>query len=218
MPTPIHELPALYTTGTFPDLAVHNHGLRMEAVINALASNDTRHMIDLGCGDGALVKRIAQSSLQLKTYIGVDTWHDRLEAAGSGLSPDDTHVEFREGSMTDLHNLLHNPAPYRKLGAVVLLETIEHVPRDQVQHIESGVFGHVSPDLVVVTTPDATKRLNTDQLSARGHHFEWDIAEFQEWATDVTERYEDYSFKIAQLSGPTFVRNTQIATFKKCNV
>lgn len=104
-----------------------------------------------------------------------------------------------------------------RLGAVVLLETIEHVPKNAVKRIEAGVFDHIAPDLVAVTTPDATKRLNQEQLAARGHHFEWNIPEFQEWALDVTSRYPEYSVNIKQLTGPTFVRNTQIAVFTRAN-
>ena len=99
MSQPIHELPALYTTGTFPDLAVHNHGLRMDTVINALAENNTNHVIDLGCGDGALLNKITASGLRLETYLGVDTWQDRLEAARACTNPSSIHVEFKEGSM-----------------------------------------------------------------------------------------------------------------------
>lgn len=215
MSTPISELPALHTTGTFPELAVYNHGLRMDAVIAALANNGIRHMVDLGCGDGALLKRVGTSGLQLATYLGIDTWKDRVNAARLSANLPSGDVELWEGSMTDLESVIENPKTFRQLGAVVLLETIEHVPRHEVSRIESGVFGHIAPNLVVVTTPDATKRLNNEQLAARGHFFEWDIPEFQEWALGITGQYPDYSVDIEQLTGPTFIRNTQVAVFNR---
>lgn len=212
---PVSQLPALHTTGTFPELALHNHELRMDAVVTTLVENDVRNVIDLGCGDGALLKKIAYSGLNLDTYLGVDTRQDRLEIAQSDADPSDVEIAFLEGSMTELAKVLTEPEDYRHLGAIVMIEAIEHVPIESVGDIESGVFGHVSPDLVVVTTPDATKRLNDEQLKARGHHFELDIPEFQEWAANVTDQYTDYSVDIQQLGGPTFVRNTQIAAFNR---
>lgn len=215
MSTPVSELPALHTTGTFPELAKHNHGLRMDAVIAALTCNGIQRVIDLGCGDGALRNKITASNLHLDGYVGIDNWPDRLDRAQSDSDTLDANTTFLDGSMTDLKNLIKDPKPFRHLGAVVLLETIEHVPGDDVSLIESGVFGYISPDIAVVTTPDATERLNDEQLEARGHFFEWDVPEFEEWAAGVTSQYPEYSVKIDQLSGPTFVRNTQIAVFSR---
>lgn len=211
----VPELPALHTTGTFPELAIHNHGLRMDAVIAALSCAGIRRVIDIGCGDGALAKKISNSGLLLDAYIGIDTWQDRLDSARTDASTLDMSVEFMEGSMTDLERVIVNPELFRAFGAVVLLETIEHIPRGEVPQMEVGVFDYISPQIVAVTTPDATKRLNEEQLQARGHHFEWDIPEFHNWAVNVTDRYPDYSVNIHQLTGPTFIRNTQIAVFSR---
>ncbi len=215
MSTPISELPALHTTGTFPELAVYNHGLRMDAVINALTVNGIQSVIDLGCGDGALVKRIISNDLRFERYLGIDSWQERIDTAESDLASAEDWLTFIEGSMTGLETVVDKPGLFRHLGAVVMLETIEHVPRHEVSLIEDGVFNHITPDLVIVSTPDATKRLNEEQLAARGHYFEWDVPEFQDWALNITSRYQDYSVDIEQLTGPTFVRNTQIAVFNR---
>lgn len=208
-------MPALHTTGTFPELAVYNHNLRMESVVAALSSNGIRRVIDLGCGDGAFTKKILNSDVNLDLYVGIDSWLDRLDAAQTDSELVDDRLTFIEGSMTELETAIRNPEPFRPLGAVVLLETIEHVPRDEVGAIEKGVFKHISPKLVVITTPDATARLNKEQLRARGHYFEWDVSEFHEWAKSIVDEYPEYSVNIEQLTGPTFVRNTQVAVFKR---
>ena len=215
MSVPISELPALHTTGTFPELAVYNHGLRMDAVIDALTVNGIQSVIDLGCGDGALAKKIISSGLKLESYLGIDSWKERISTAQSDLENSTDWLTFREGSMTSLETAIDNPRAFRELGAVVLLETIEHVPRNEVELIEAGVFEYIKPQVAVVTTPDATKRLNDEQLKARGHYFEWDIAEFKNWADTVIHKYPAYSVKVDQLSGPSFVRNSQVAVFKR---
>jgi hypothetical protein len=215
MSTRTNLLPALHTTGTFPELAIYNHSLRIDAVLGALTLNKISNILDLGCGDGALIRKICASGYPLNKYIGIDSWQDRLDSAQTDLETEHNVISFLDGSMTDVEGILDDPKPFQHLGAVVMLESIEHVPRTEVGRIESGVFGYVAPSLVVVTTPDATKRLSQEKLDARGHYFEWDIPEFEEWAIGVTESYPDYSVDISQLTGPSFVRNTQIATFSQ---
>lgn len=215
MSVPVAELPALHTTGSFPELAVKNHQLRMKAVIEILRLQGIKSLIDLGCGDGALAREIADCGLELDNYLGLDPWKSRVESAKEDEVLRGKGFQFTEGSMTDIQSSVPKPLYFRDHGAIILLETIEHVQIEEVPLVQEGVFGYVSPDLVVVTTPDATNRLNEDQLKARGHNFEWDIAELQQWSEDTVSQFPDYSFEITQLGGPSFVRNTQIATFSK---
>lgn len=209
-------LPALHTTGSFPPLALQNHELRMTEVIKRLLNHGSRSVIDLGSGEGALLRRIINSTVELDSYLGIEPWTDRVERAKTAELPRAFPIDFIEGSMTKLPSLIKNVTEYTSFGAVILLETIEHVPLTEVEKIEEGVFGHITPPLVVVTTPDATSRLTEAQLKDRGHHFEWDIKEFSGWASAI-ERLYPYSATIKQLTGPTFVRNTQIATFTRAS-
>lgn len=205
-------LPALYTTGTFPPLAVHNHRIRMEAVLGKLTANDIKSIVDIGCGDGAFLDLLLDRGFD-GPILGVDTSQDRLDIleekhasrVAKGL------LKLVCGSMTSLEDVIEKPERSDGL-AVIMIESIEHTPVDTLPQVANGVFGHIQPALAVITTPDATHRLSQEKLDARGHEFEWDPDELAFWAVTTACRY-GYRAEAEQITGPTFVRNTQIATF-----
>ncbi len=102
---------------------------------------------------------------------------------------------------------------YEGHEAAVMIETIEHVAMSRLPEIERKTIGVIQPSMVVVTTPDATKRLTSEKMLQRGHLFEWDIPEFVDWTSGVCRAYP-YTPEVMQLNGPTFVRGTQIALFR----
>lgn len=205
---------ALHTTMSFPPVARYNHMLRMRAVALRLRGHEIGPVMDMGCGDGRFIMDCLKKGLNGPFY-GIDNWGERLRIGQDKFDEKGfaDRVKFIDGSMTDVSSAMPNVDDFKKSGAVVLLETIEHVPLSEVPNITDGVFGYVNPKLIVITTPDATKRLRDEQLEARGHHFEWDIPEFRDWAESVAAQYPEYNLAIDQLTGPTFYRNTQIATF-----
>lgn len=120
-------------------------------------------------------------------------------------------VELVQGSLLNLNGHL------AACEGVALVESIEHIEEEQIPQLTQDIFGHQRPRLVVVTTPDATKRLSDEKMQQRGHLFEWDIPEFQDWANGVTENFP-YTAEVILLSGPTFIRNTQIGIFYRATV
>ncbi len=212
--TPGYE--ALHTTMTFPPLARYNHMLRMRNVIGVMQQHQVEGLLDIGCGDGRFIRRSLKHGVQ-GPVMGIDTWGERLELAQASFSGrlDASRVRLIEGSMTDIEAAVPDVSALKSTGAVVLLETIEHVPLDLTPRVMSGVLGHVAPKIAIVTTPDATVPLTPEKMLARGHNFEWTIPEFEEWAHGIVEQNPDYSVSIEQITGSTFVRNTQMAVFAR---
>lgn len=200
---------ALMTTGTFPPLAMKNHQLRLSRVKDILVNERASSVLDIGCGEGELIDKL-QAVPSIKRITGVDSSENRLRLAKEKIlkAPNFGKVTLSQACMLDLDET------YSGHDAAVLVETIEHVPISEVAKIEAGIFGKVEPRLVVVTTPDATARLTDEKMQQRGHHFEWDVAEFSEWASSIEEVYP-YTPAIELLDGPSFVRPTQIAVFHR---
>lgn len=210
---------ALMTTGTFPQVAIRNHIFRMDMVMQELrGALPLSGILDLGCGDGALIRHISKSNPDDIPLIGIDEWQERIKRARSFDYKG--NVMFLEGSVLDIPNSLKNEEGIFELihniGAVVLLEVIEHIEPDNVQKVVDGVFGYLQPKTVVITTPDATSlKCSPSRMIEMGHKFEWTGEEFGEWASRVISNYDGYSSRISSVNGPEFVRPTQMATFTR---
>lgn len=198
---------ALLTTGTFPEKAVRNHEIRLRAVRDILLDHEVESVLDLGCGDAKLIELLLGEP-GIDKVLGIDHDPRRLTAGRQRIDSlyGGYKTELAHGSFLELDESLAD------FDAAVLVETIEHIEPEQLPLLERELFGKVQPRLVVVTTPNATKRITLEQMAHRGHFFEWDIPEFENWVEGVSRSYP-YLGEIIQLNGPSFVRGTQIAVF-----
>jgi ubiquinone/menaquinone biosynthesis C-methylase UbiE len=203
---------ALETTGTFPPLAVENHRIRMERVRQLLLQEGVSSFLDIGCGDGAFIARM-QAEPSIAKITGLDDNDERLGKAKQRLS------SLKGFGKVALQNvcMLGIDDEYAGHDAAVLIETIEHIPPDLVPKLEERLFNKVEPRVVIVTTPDATNRLTEEKMQQRGHLFEWNVPEFEQWVESVTDAYPYYG-EVSYLNGPSFIRGTQIAIFRKATV
>jgi 2-polyprenyl-3-methyl-5-hydroxy-6-metoxy-1,4-benzoquinol methylase len=200
---------ALLTTRTFPERAARNHETRLRTVRDILLGNGVNSVLDLGCGDGKFMELLLGEP-SIDRVLGIDNNVERLAVARMKLdSMFGVHkAELAHGSFLDLGEVESG------FDAAVMIEAIEHIAQEEVSLVERELFEKVQPKLVVITTPNATIRITPEQLAERGHLFEWDIPEFESWASDVASRFP-YQSEIVQLNSPSFVRGTQMAIFKR---
>jgi 3' terminal RNA ribose 2'-O-methyltransferase Hen1 len=193
---------------------------RAEAVMTALRDADARRVVDMGCGPGALLSRLAKDRSFTK-IVGVDVSVRSLETAARVLRLDAASDADRERV-----ELLHGSIVYRDgrlagYDAMVLMEVIEHVDPSRLGALEDAVFGGAHPASVVVTTPNAEYNALYPTLEAGAfrhddHRFEWTRAQFREWAAGVAERHgyvvehRPVGAEDAALGAPT-----QLALFRK---
>lgn len=167
--------------------------MRAEAVLAALKDVNAHRVADLGCGEGALLKRLIVDPT-FTTIIGTDVSARSLQAAEEKLHFRDlsdtqrARVRLLQSSVTYLDDRIAG------LDAAVLMEVIEHVDPDRLASVELSVFGHARPNAVVVTTPNAEYNSLYPSLAAGrfrhpDHRFEWTRAEFAEWAQGVCDRH-----------------------------
>lgn len=166
---------------------------RMGAVMAALRSSGAKRVLDLGCGEGRLLREL----LKDKTFaeiVGLDVSHRVLEIAAQRL-----HLENLPTTQKDRIRLLHGSLTYRDArlagyDAATVVEVIEHQDAPRLAAFERVLFEFAHPQTVVVTTPNVEYNVKFETLPAgkmrhKDHRFEWTRAEFQFWATSMATRF-----------------------------
>jgi 3' terminal RNA ribose 2'-O-methyltransferase Hen1 len=194
--------------------------LRKRAVLDALRAEGASSVVDLGCGEGSLLRELIGDTAFTKV-LGVDVSPKALEIAARRLGldrmPDSqrARLEMIQSSVTYRDDRLAGH------DAIVLMEVIEHIDPGRLPALERNVFGHARPTSVVVTTPNVEFNVRYESLAAgtmrhRDHRFEWTRAQFRDWADAVAAahgyavRYLPVGAQDAEVGSPT-----QMAVFWK---
>ncbi|MBB6069475.1 SAM-dependent methyltransferase [Longimicrobium terrae] len=189
------------------------HDQRHDAVLAALVASGARRVLDLGCGSGGLLGRLAREP-RFREVVGVEVARDELALAAARLEPG--------GPGRVLHgSLTYRDARLRGYDAAALVEVIEHLDPPQLAALEGAVWDEARPATVVVTTPNAEYNALFDQPGARrmrhpDHRFEWTRGEFRAWAQGVAGRHR-YAVRFAP-AGPEDAQAgplTQMAIFNR---
>ena len=193
------------------------HEQRLAAVLAALRAVGAETVLDLGCGDGPLLLRLAQEPA-IRRIVGVDLSAEALERLRTSLSAvaDDVRrkVELVHGSMTEANEALTG------FDAAVLVETIEHIDPDRLSLLERAVFRDMRPKSVIITTPNsdfnALLGVPRHRLRHCDHRFEWGRAKFQSWAGGVAQRHA-YTVSFEDVAGDHWASGgaTQMALFRR---
>jgi 3' terminal RNA ribose 2'-O-methyltransferase Hen1 len=164
---------------------------RLEAVAAALKEAGARRVLDLGCGEGKLLRALVQDGA-FTELVGADVSHRALEIA-------QTRLERLPEPLRDRVKLLHGSLMYRDarlagFDAAAVVEVIEHLDPSRLTAFERVLFEFARPGGVVLTTPNAEYNVKFESLPAgafrhRDHRFEWTRAEFQAWASRAAERF-----------------------------
>lgn len=193
---------------------------RRDAVLQALSDVDAARVVDLGCGQGALLTALLDGR-RFTEIVGVDVSPAALLHAERRLKlarlPERQRDRIRllQGSVTYLDERL---AGY---DAIVLMEVIEHLELDRLPSLERSVFGAARPDSVVVTTPNAEYNSVWESLPAGhvrhgDHRFEWTRTEFADWSGKVGDEYGyTVEFRPVGVEHERLGAPTQLALFRR---
>ena len=197
--------------------------LRKAALIDVLHAEGASSVVDLGCGEGALLQALIADP-RFTSVIGVDVSRRVLEIASRRLGLDRMPDSQRARLTLFQSSAIYRDERLHGHDAVVLMEVIEHVDPPRLSALERNVFQHARPTSVIVTTPNAEYNVRYPFLAAgtmrhRDHRFEWARAEFRAWAENVAAvhgyavRYLPVGEEDAEVGAPT-----QMAIFREVAV
>lgn len=192
--------------------------VRRAAVVDVLRGVGARRVLDLGCGDGALLRDLLADT-SFGEIVGVDVSSGALAAAERRL---ERLSDSRRARITVRQSALTYADPsLAGYDAAVLMEVVEHVDEIRLPALERSVFGTARPATVVVTTPNAEHNVRFPSLPAGrfrhpDHRFEWTRARFAAWAGAVADRY-GYTVRYLPVGDddPEVGPPTQLAEFRR---
>lgn len=198
------------------------HASRLQQVCEELLSTPVKSVVDLGCGEGKLLKLLLQYP-QLTHITGMDVSSRSLEIAYSRLRYDQLPDNQKKRLKMILGSLVYRDRRIEGFDAAALVEVIEHLDPDRLRALEKCVFGYAAPGKLIVTTPNKEWNVTFTEdeglLRHRDHRFEWTRAQFAQWCEKVSETYGyTYTIKPVGEEAEHVGAPTQMAVFVKSAV
>jgi 3' terminal RNA ribose 2'-O-methyltransferase Hen1 len=201
---------------------VRLNDLRLAAVKAALRASGARRVLDLGCGEGRLLRELLKDET-FTEIVGVDVSPRALEIARDRLHWDrlsprqQQRLQLLQGSLTYRDRRLTG------YDAAAVVEVIEHLDPPRLAALERVLFEFARPATVVLTTPNAEYNVKFETLPAgqfrhKDHRFEWMRAEFQAWSRQVGQRF-GYAVEFVPVGpdDPLVGPPTQMGVFRSCS-
>jgi len=169
------------------------HTQRLNMVATLLKELGAKSVVDLGCGEGKLLRRLL-ADRTFERIAGMDVSHRSLEIASKRLRLD--RIPERQRKRIDLRqgSLLYRDRQLNGFDAAALVEVIEHLDRPRLVALERVLFEFARPRHIVITTPNREYNvlfptLPPGKLRHADHRFEWTRAEFVSWAESTSARF-----------------------------
>ena len=162
------------------------HEQRIGTVLSVLRGIGAKSVLDLGCGEGKLLRHLITDT-QFEKILGMDVSWRSIEIASDRLKLNQlperqrARIELVQGS------LMYRDKRLAGFDAAVIVEVIEHLDAARLAAFERILFEFARPEHIVITTPNAEYNALFPTLPAghfrhRDHRFEWSRHEFSVWA------------------------------------
>jgi 3' terminal RNA ribose 2'-O-methyltransferase Hen1 len=166
---------------------------RIGAVLSALRAVDAKTVIDLGCGEGKLLRPLLQDK-PFERLVGMDVSWRSLETAHRRLYMDQMPDAQRKRIELIHGSLMYRDKRLEGFDAATVIEVIEHLDPPRLAAFERVLFDCARPKAVIITTPNSEYNVRFATLPAgqrrhKDHRFEWSRQEFSAWAHAIAERF-----------------------------
>jgi len=166
---------------------------RLGAVLAALRGSGAKRVVDLGCGEGKLLRELLKDQ-QFQEIVGMDVSIRSLE-----LAKDRLRLDRMSAMQAQRIKLIHGSLMYRDqrlagYDAAAVVEVIEHLDPPRLSAFERVLFEFAQPNIVVLTTPNREYNVMWESLPAgkfrhSDHRFEWSREDFHTWANGIADRF-----------------------------
>src|SRR6266542_2198147 len=193
---------------------------RMEAVARVLKEAGAKRILDLGCGEGRLLRTLLRDPF-FEELVGIDASMSALTRAKERLG-----LERLPETQRSRLKLLHSSLTYRDsrlagFDGAAVVEVVEHLHPERLLAFERSVFEFAAPGVVALTTPNAEynvrfRSLRAGQFRHPDHRFEWSRRDFRNWSESVAARFGyRVMFEGIGIEDPDVGAPTQMAVFKR---
>ena len=193
---------------------------RMEAVARVLKGAGCKRILDLGCGEGRLLRTLLADP-SFEELVGIDASMSALTRAKERLGLERlleaqrTRVKLLQSSLT------YRDSRLTGFDGAAVIEVVEHLDPARLLAFERSVFEFTAPRVVALTTPNAEYNVRFRGLRAGGlrhpdHRFEWSRRDFQGWSDAVAVRFGyRVTFDGVGIEDPEVGPPTQMAVFAR---
>lgn len=195
---------------------------RINAVLEAVAQRQPKSVIDLGCGEGQLLRHLVNN--RSLDHIGAsDVSHYALDSARNRIKLRSMSNDQADRLQIFQSSLLYDDPRIHGYDVAVLMEVIEHVDLPKLSALEHSVFAKARPGAVIITTPNVEYNALFNQVRDNGfrhrdHRFEWTREEFRNWANRVADQ-NGYNVQYSGIGDPDDTipagHPTQMAVFTR---
>ncbi|XP_046691944.1 small RNA 2'-O-methyltransferase isoform X2 [Silurus meridionalis] len=175
-----------------PPLFIQRH----EFVIEFVKASRPRTLLDLGCSECSLLRKLRFHRHGLEVLAGVDIDGTAIRQNMYALAPLMTEylqpsarpltIQLYQGSITETE-------PCTKgFDLITCMEVMEHLHLWELGRFSDVLFEHMEPRTVIISTPNSDFNPLFPGLTGfrhKDHKFEWTRAQFQAWADGVCRRY-----------------------------
>jgi len=169
------------------------HQQRHEAVLAELKEAKVTSVVDLGCGEGRLLRELLKDKT-LEKIVGVEVSVQVLQMAKRRLKLE--QIPEKQAARLELFqgSLMYRDQRLKGYDAATVVEVIEHLDPPRLASFERVLFEFTRPRVVVLTTPNRDYNAFWPTLSAGAfrhsdHRFEWTRQEFADWVESIAKRF-----------------------------